>query len=445
MSSAAAATSLRASFLASANDTVRIACVGVRGQGRAHIQQYGRMENVEIAAICDVDENILNDRLQLAEKLKGKKPAGFTDVRKLLEDKSIDAISIATPNHWHTLQAIWAMQAGKDVYVEKPCSYNMFEAKQIMAARKKYNRIVQHGTNSRSGLAVQEAVKKMREGLIGDVYLARGLCFKWRDTIGRTPVSPVPAGVHYDLWTGPAPKHEFTKNRFHYNWHWFWDYGNGDLGNQGIHELDVARWGLGVTYPNKVTAIGGHFMFDDDQETPNTITALYEFDGAGSGKKKMMEFAVRHWMSNHEAGIDEGRKPAEFERTRVNNTVGNLFYGSKGYLAVEGYGKYWSVLGPNKEGNVNYQEPGPSGSQGGNNWKNFIDVVRSRKYEDLNAPIEQGAPSTVLIHLANISYLLGRTVNFDPNTWTCPGDKEATRMFTRKQGYRAPFVVPEKV
>ncbi|MGE5570307.1 MAG: Gfo/Idh/MocA family protein [Rhodospirillales bacterium] len=429
MGTAAATGSLRASALQSANDTVRVACVGVRGQGRSHIQTYARMPNVEIAALCDIDENVLNQNLQLAEKLTKKRPAAYVDLRKLLEDKSIDAVSIATPNHSHTLQAIWAMQAGKDVYIEKPCSHNMFECKQIVAARKKYNRIVQHGTNSRSGVAVQEAVRQMREGLIGEVYLARGICFKWRDTIGRAPVEPVPAGVNYDLWLGPAPVRPFTKNRFHYNWHWFWDYGNGDMGNQGIHEMDNARWGLGVTYPTKVTAIGGHFMFDDDQETPNTITALFEFNGTG-GKKKMLEFTVRHWISNHEAGINDA--PGRKDR----NTIGNIWYGSKGYVVVEGYNKYYSFLGPD-------QEPGPSLAQGGNNWANFIQAVRSRKYEDLNAPIEEGAISCTLVHLANISYRLGRSIRFDADTYTCPGDSEATKMFTRQ--YRKPFVVPEKV
>ena len=195
--------------------------------------------------------------------------------------------------------------------MEKPCSHDMFEAKQIVAAAQKYNRLVQHGTNSRSSIA-REAVQHLRDGLIGDVYMARGLCYKWRDTIGRKPVEPVPAGVHYDLWLGPAPEHQFTQNRFHYNWHWFWDYGNGDMGNQGIHQVDVSRWGLGVKYPTKVSAIGGHFMFDDDQETPNTITATFEFDDGG--KKKMMVFDVRHWITNHEAGIDEGSKAGEHRR-----------------------------------------------------------------------------------------------------------------------------------
>src|SRR5450756_65953 len=287
---------------ASANDTVRVACVGARGRGRDHIGAYNRMANVEIAAICDVDESVLNAQVAAVEKAKGKRPAAFTDLRKLLEDKTIDAISIATPNHHHTLQTIWACQAGKDVYVEKPCSHDMFEAKQIVAAAQKYNRLVQHGTNSRSSI-VREAIQHIRDGLIGEVFMARGLCYKWRDTIGRKPVEPVPAGVHYDLWLGPAPEHPFTQNRFHYNWHWFWDYGNGDLGNQGIHQVDVSRWGLGVNYPTKVSAIGGHFMFDDDQETPNTLAATFEFED--NGKKKVMTFEVRHRISNHEAGIGE--------------------------------------------------------------------------------------------------------------------------------------------
>jgi predicted dehydrogenase len=428
MSTAAAAGTAAMKGAPSINDTVRVACVGIRGQGNSHIREYSAMPNVEIAALCDVDENVLNKRLDEVVRAGKKKPAAFTDVRKLLEDKSIDAISIATPNHWHSLIGIWACQAGKDVYCEKPCSHNIFEGRQLVAAAQKYNRIVQHGTNSRSGVAIREAMDKMREGLIGDVYMARGLCFKWRDTIGHTPEEPVPAGVHYDLWTGPAPLHAFTKNRFHYNWHWNWDYGNGDIGNQGIHEMDVARWGLGVKYPTKVSGMGGHFMFDDDQQTPNTMVSTFEFDEGG--KKKFLVFEVRHWMSNHEAGIGEERK------AKNPNTVGNLFYGSKGYLAIDGYGQYKTWMGKD-------QQPGPSRSEDGNNWANFIEAVRSRKQSDLNAPIEEGYRSTVLVHLANISYRLGRTLEFDAENLKCKGDPEATAMFTRK--YRAPFVVPEKV
>lgn len=423
---ASAAAGLRQSAWASANETVRVACVGVRGQGGEHLHQYGKMPNVEIAAICDVDESVLNSRLAEVERMGRKRPAGYTDVRKLLEDKTIDAISIATPNHNHTLQTVWACQAGKHVYVEKPCSHDMFEARQIVAAAKKYNRLVQHGTNSRSSGAAREAVQRIREGLIGDVYLARGLCFKRRDTIGHKPAEPVPGGVHYDLWLGPAPLHEFTRNRFHYNWHWFWDYGNGDLGNQGIHQVDVCRWGLGVQYPAKVSAIGGHFMFDDDQETPNTLIASYEFDK--NGKKVMMEFEVRHWISNKEAGLAAGD----------SNCVGSVFYGPKGYVSIdsEDLGKYQTFLGKG-------QDPGPSGHDMGNNWANFIAAVRSGRHEDLNAPIEEGAISTTLVHLANISYRLGRTLQFDAQTYSCKGDEEANRMFRRD--YRKPFVVPEQV
>ncbi|HKE22609.1 MAG TPA: Gfo/Idh/MocA family oxidoreductase [Bryobacteraceae bacterium] len=415
--------------LASPNDTVRVGCVGVHGQGRSHIRAYSAMPNVEIAAICDVDESVLNQRLQEIEKAGKKRPAGFTDLRKLLEDKSIDAISIATPNHHHTLQAIWGVQAGKDVYVEKPCAYNIFEARQLLAVSQKYGRIIQHGTNGRSELMMREAVKRVREGVIGDVYLSRGLCYKWRDTIGHAPEEPVPAGVHYDEWIGPAVKRPFTRNRFHYNFHWQWEYGNGDLGNQGVHQIDAARWLLGVTYPTKITAMGGHYMFDDDQDTPNTLTANFEFDE--SGKKKLLVFEVRHWITNGEAGIVSRGGPGSNP-----DVVGNIVYGSKGYLSTaEGYKIF---LG--KE-----QQPGPKpeAGRGGDNWANFIQAVRSRKHSDLNAPMEEAVPSVMLIHLANISYRLGRTLNFDAVTMTCKGDTEANRMFTRA-AYRAPYVVPEK-
>jgi predicted dehydrogenase len=428
MGTAAAAGALVRPRLASANDTVRVACVGVRGQGKSHISAYSKMKNVEIAAVCDIDDSILNDRIAGIEKNTGKRPAAYKDLRKLLEDKTIDAVSIATPNHNHTMQTIWALRAGKDVYVEKPCAHNIFEAKQIVAAAKKYDKIVQHGVNARSSPGVQEAVAKMREGVIGDVYMARGLVFKWRDTIGRAKPEPVPPGVDYDLWLGPAPKHEFTKNRFHYNWHWFWDYGNGDIGNQGIHEMDIARWGLGVKYPTKVSAIGGHFMFDDDQETPNTLVSTFEFNEGG--KKRILTFEVRHWISNHEAGIGETKSFG------AGNTVGNTYYGSNGILAIDGYNEYKTWIGKD-------QHPGPSRNTPGNNWANFIDVVRSRKREEQNNPIEEGAISCVLMHLANISYRVGRTVQFDSEKMAIVGDPEATKLMTRN--YRKPFEVPEKV
>jgi predicted dehydrogenase len=412
--------------LASPNDTVRMGVVGLGGRGQSHVDAWSSMEpNVQVVAICDVDESHIGNKLKRLSDKGLKKPATYVDMRKMLEDKNIDAISIASPNHWHTLQTIWACQAGKDVYVEKPCSHNVFESQQIVAAARKYDRIVQQGSQSRSSPALQEAVQKMKDGEFGEIYMARGLCYKFRDTIGKTPVSPVPPGVDYDLWTGPAPKREFTANRFHYNWHWFWDTGNGDLGNQGIHEVDIARWGLGVTHPTKVSAIGGKFMFDDDQETPNTISASYEFDV--DGKKKMMTFEVRHWISPHEAGIN-GEKPG--------NTIGNQFYGSKGYLVIDNYNKYYSFMGKD-------QTPGPTATKRDEHWANFIGAVRSRRRQDLTAEVEEGALSCNLMHLANISYRLGRTLDWDEKTMTVVNDPEANKMLTR--AYRAPFVVPKHV
>ena len=433
-----------------ANDRVRIAVVGLHGQGWAHVERYSKMPDVEIAALCDVDENVTAQRLSEMEKMGIKKPAPFVDLRKLLDDKSIDAISIATPNHWHSLQAIWGCQAGKDVYVEKPMCHNPWEGRQLVRAAEKYNRIVQHGTNSRSGEAIIEGVKKMNDGLIGEVYLSRGLCYKWRKSIGHEPEAAVPAGFHYDLWTGPAPMKPFTRNRYHYNWHWVWDTGNGDFGNQGIHELDVARWGLGVQYPNRIAAIGAHVMFEDDQTTPNVLNVAYYFD-MPDGKKRLLEFEVRHWCTNHEAQIGTpafggGEVPAALGSAQEakgkkgpQNTVGNIFYGSKGYLAMNGYDSYKSWIGEE-------QEPGPHASAGGNNWANFIACVRSRKKEDLNAPIEEGLISCTLLHLGNASYRVGRALQFDPEKQEVIGDKQAALILhDGDRGYRKPYVVPENV
>ncbi len=445
-----------------ANDRVRVAVCGIRGRGFDHIEELAKIAQAEVALVCDVDESVIRDRVAQMEKKGLKIPQTCVDVRKVLEDKSIDAVSIATPNHWHSLMAIWACQAGKDVYIEKPCSHNSWEGRQLVRAANKYNRIVQHGTQSRSSKGIREGIQKLQEGVVGEVYLSRGLCYKWRDTIGRASVESVPSGVNYDLWTGPAPMKPFTKNRFHYNWHWIWDTGNGDIGNQGIHEMDVARWGLGVKFPNKVSAVGAHFMFDDDQETPNTLNCAFEFN-MPDGKRKMLEFEVRHWMSNHEAGIGEGRlsgaripaaglqaqpaAPKMKAATRpklgpdagTKNTIGNIFYGSKGYMVMDGYDGYKTWWG--KE-----QEPGPSGHGGENHFANFIGCVRSRKKEDLHAPIEEGHISCTLVHLANVAYRLGRTLKFDPETEQVIGDDDANRLLRdADRGYREPYVVPEEV
>jgi len=439
-----------------ANDRVRVAICGVRGRGNDHLHGYAKVPGAQIAALCDVDEGVLNQRLDDAEKLGFARPKPYGDIRKLLEDKDIDAISIAAPNHWHSLMAIWACQAGKDVYVEKPCSHNLFEGRQLVRAVKKYNRICQHGSQSRSNPGMVEAIHRLHDGTIGDVYLARAICFKWRQSIGRTPVESVPAGVNYDLWTGPAPLKPFTRNRFHYNWHWIWDTGNGEIGNQAIHEIDIARWGLGVRFPVSVSAMGGHFMFDDDQETPNVLNATFYFDGP-EGKRKMMELEVRHWITNHEAEIGTGaygasgvpaaglnagatKQPANKNplapKDAKTNTIGNIFYGSNGYLAVDGYDAYKTWV-------TDEAEPGPYGKGSGDHFANFIDCVRSRRAEDIHSPIEEGHISTTLVHLANASYRLGRRLQFDPVQEQVVGDDEANRLL--RGSYRAPYIVPEEI
>ena len=439
-----------------ANDRIRVAVIGVRGRGWDHVKGYKSLPGVELAYFCDIDESVLRKRVADAEQMGISKPQTFVDIRKLLEEKNVDAVSIATPNHWHSLMGIWAAQAGKDIYIEKPCSHNWWEGRQLVNAVNKYKVICEHGSQCRSSPAIREAMEKMQSGFLGNVYMARGLCYKWRDTIGHAKEEPVPEGVHYDLWTGPAPMKPFTKNRFHYNWHWIWDTGNGDLGNQGIHEVDLARWGLGVTLPTKVTAMGSHFLFDDDQQTPNVITAAYEFK-TPDAKTRMMTFEVRGWMTNHESGIGSaefgggGVPAAGLDKTGAGkqkadlgpasgrpSTIGNLYYGSKGYIAISNYDAYKSFLGESGE-------PGPEkhASLGHEHFANFIDCMRSRKAEDLHAPILEGHLSATLVHLANASYRLGRTINFDPETESVVNDAEATSLL--RGTYRAPYTVPEKV
>jgi predicted dehydrogenase len=464
----------RARAQRSPNDTVNVAIIGLRGdnnghptwtsrgRGLDHYEHLSRIRNVRITHVVDIDERHFKTSLPFAKENWGGDPRTETDFRRVLDDRDVDAVTIAAPDHWHALMTIWACQAGKDVYVEKPCSHNVFEGRKCVEAARRYNRIVQHGTQSRSGKGVIEGIKQINDGLIGEVYLARGLCYKWRDTIGRASEEAIPSGVNYDLWTGPAPMKPFTRNRFHYNWHWIWDTGNGDIGNQGVHEMDKARWGLGVKYPTKVSAIGGHFMFDDDQQTPNTLNAAFEFVTPDS-KRKMLEFEVRHWITNSEAMIgtkafgSEGvpaaglaaspaadtksaaAKPKTGPDAGSHNVIGNLFCGSKGYMAMGDYDSYKSWLG--KE-----MEPGPSGHGAGDHYANFIDCVRNRKKEDLHAPIEEGHISCTLIHLANISYRLGRTIHFKPDTQEINGDKEAMELIHEgDRGYRDPYVVPEKV
>jgi predicted dehydrogenase len=411
-----------------ANDRVRIGVVGIRGMGFTHIRNYSQLENVEVAALCDVDERLFAKRLKWLEDNGKPKPKLYRDIRDLLDDKDIDAISVATPNHWHALAGIWAAQAGKHATLEKPGTHNVFEGRQLIKAAEKYNTLIQHHAERRCFPGFQSAVEFLHSGGLGEVYMAKGLCYKWRKTIGKETDAPVPEGVDYDLWLGPAPKRPFNPNRFHYNWHWHWDYGNGDLGNQGAHQMDIARWGLGVKHPTVISSLGGHYMFDDDQETPNTQISVFEYpnEKGGGDKKKMMQFEVRHWITNHEGGIGEGS----------SNNIGNLFYGSEGYMVIDLGGNWKTFMGKNRE-------PGVGGEGRGDMFENFVNAIRSNDKSQLVGSIEEGHYSCSLMHLANISYRVGRRLHFDPVKETFLHDTEADAMLTRE--YRHPFVVPEIV
>jgi predicted dehydrogenase len=402
-----------------ASDTVRVAVIGLRGRGKDHIHGFHKQPGVQVTAFCDVDESILQERATQYEKDSGRSLKCYRDMRAVFDDKEIDAVSFATPNHWHALGGIWAMQAGKHTYIEKPCSHNIWEGRQLVNAARKYNRLCQHGTQGRSSPAIREAIQKLKEGVIGDVYMARGLCFKWRPSIGKTDgPQPLPASVDYDLWCGPAPKKPLLRKNLHYDWHWQWDFGNGDMGNQGVHEMDMARWGLGVGLPARIQSMGGHYMFDDDQQTPNTLICTFEYPR----EAKLLQFETRHWVSNYEGGFGS---PGD-------NNVGVLFYGSEGYMELE-YFNYRTYLGKKRE-------PGPKGSGEGDPWNAFISAVRSGKREDLGVDIEEGHLSSALCHLGNISYRTQRTIHFDPAAEKIIDDQEAGQMLSRS--YRDPFVVP---
>ncbi len=401
----------------SANERVRIAVLGVNGRGRDNIRGFQRLPDAEVVMLCDPDKRLLAQRAEEFEKQTGKKVQTEPDLRRVFENKEIDAVSIASPNHWHALSGIWACQAGKDVYIEKPASHNVFEGRKLVEAAHKYNRIVQHGIQLRSSEALQEAVELLRKGVIGKVYMSRGLVFRWRPSIGKQPNEAPPDYLDWNIWQGPAQERPFSRRLVHYNWHWHWEYGNGDLGNQGIHETDMCMWGLGVdTLPSKITSMGGKFLFDDDKETPEILSSLFFYPK----ENKMIQFEVRHWCTNEEQGVG----------------VGNIFYGSDGYMLVKGYDTFEVYLGQKRE-------KGPAKRAGGDHYANFIKAVRSRKTSDQNGPVETAHLSSALAHLGNIAYRTGRVLTFDPVKERFVGDRQADQMLTRK--YRAPFVVPEKV
>jgi predicted dehydrogenase len=432
-----------------ANERLNVAVLGIRNQGTVHLREFCGLKashNVQVRTVCDPDEALFPAAVKLVEEKTGVKPATEPDLRRVFADQAIDAVAIAAPNHWHALATVWACQAGKHVYVEKPVSHNIWEGRKMVEAGRKYGVRLQVGLMNRSARNVREAIAFLQGGGIGDLYLARALCFKARDSYGWSPDSAPPAGLHYDLWLGPAPWRPYNEKRGHYNWHWYWDTGNGDTGNTGPHQLDIARWGLGKkVHPVSVYSAGGIYGYNREdvapekrtkgtrvyggvetyghdkttQETPNTQTATYRYaDGT------LLEMETRGRYTNH-----EGSKGQE---------VGNLFYGTEGWLELGG--NTWKAF--RRRG----KEPFAGSKDGvkeGSHWANFIDAVRSGKNETLHCDILEGHLSTTLCHLANISYLVGRSLQFAGDTEKFVRDPEADAHL--KRVYRPPYVVPEKV
>jgi predicted dehydrogenase len=394
------------------NDEIRTAILGIRNQGKNHIAYHQATPNVRIATLCDPDERLFADRVGL---VNGGKPATEIDFRRVLDDKNIDCVCIAMPNYWHALATVWACQAGKDVYVEKPATFCISEGRKMIEAGKKYNRIVQNGTQMRMHTGRQEAIQLLRDNILGDLYMVRSFIYNPRDSIGRQADEPVPQGVNYDLWLGPNAEYPYNPNHFHYNWHWFWATGNGEIGNNGPHMADLIIQGLNRqdTLPVKISSQGGRYAWNDQGETPNTQTTTYTYaDGL------MVTLDIRNLPSNKEADINEGA----------------IFYGPKGYMVISDKG-YQTVID---------KKPGPKGEGAGAHRElvqNFYDAVRSRDKSSLLAPIEYGHTAAALCHLGNIAYRLGRTVEFDPKTETFPNDAVANALLTRD--YRKPYAMPE--
>ncbi len=379
-----------------ANDVIRVGVAGLNGRGASHVAEFAKIPGVEITYLIDPDARTHDARLkQLAKAVPtGAAPRTVKDVREALADPNLDAVSIATPNHWHALMTIWACQAGKDVYVEKPCSHNIHEGRIAVDATRTHGRIVQHGTQTRSSADWAAVAALVQSGEYGKLLVSRGLCYKSRPSIGVKPDAAIPAALDYNLWTGPASEHPFNPNYVHYNWHWFWDFGNGDVGNQGVHQMDIARWMIpGATLPRSVVSLGGRFGYQDQGETPNTQVAVFDY-----GDTKLV-FEVRGLKTDGYLG----------------QKVGNLVHLEAGTIAE---GKPFTFT---PKGSTQAQ-PLPKAGAGEDHFANFIKAVRSRKNADLNAEILEGHYSAALCHLANISYRTGRAVPFADPTPPVAGD-----------------------
>jgi predicted dehydrogenase len=452
-----------------ANGDVRLAVVGLNGKGKEQAAAFRGIPGVRVVALCDVDRAVLERNVEAARAL-GDSPRAFEDYRDLLAQPDIDAVSIVTPNHQHTLQAIWALQAGKDVFVEKPVSHDLWEGQQLVRATKKYGRIVQAGMQNRSSPAIASALAWQRAGHIGKVTAARALCFKRRDSIGKTSgPQPVPSGVNYDLWLGPLPQGPLRRSRLHYDWHWQWATGNGDIGNQGNHQLDVARRFLGQSgLPSRVSSAGGRLGYSDDGETPNTLVVRYDYPGA----PLLLELRGLPARAGAEP-MDEYR----------GLSVGNVIECEGGYLVVPAK-DYSSAQAFDAKGKLLQEWSGVQ-----RHYENFIAVVRSRKASELNAPIVEAQVSSGLSHLANLSQRLGHPAGaaevsqafssdpllsdalarmnqhlsqnaidpgqvplqlgaslvLDGKTGNVTGEHAAAAQPLSRREYRKPFVVPEQV
>ena len=391
------------------NDRVRVAVMGGRIRGKFHLGAFPSQPNVEITYLIEPDESIVPAALEALAKKQTAVPKVEKDVRKVLDDKTVTALVVAAPDHWHALATVWACQADKHVYVEKPCSHNLVEGRRMVQAARKHKRVVQVGTQRRSAEHVLAAREFIQAGKLGKVPFARAWIAGNRPTIGKKADAPIPKGVDYSLWLGPAKDRPFNPNHFHYNWHWFWEYGTGELGNNGIHGLDVARFVLGLDAPTRVTSGGGKHFYDDDQETPDTQVATFDFPGC------TLVWEHRIWAKT---GLE-------------GEPFGIALYGEKGTLVFNSKG--WEVKDGVTAGHK--QAGGPEAAH----VKNFLDGIRDGKPQ--NADIEEGHKSTRLCHLGNIACRLGRTLKFDAATETIPGDAEANKLLGRE--YRAPFVLPE--
>lgn len=375
----------------SANEIVNVAVIGTGGRGQGLIKNFSAARNSRLVALCDLDP----ERLAKAAGAAGGSVKQYGDYRRLLQDREVDAIVIAATDHWHAPLALAAILAGKHVYVEKPCSHNIQETNLLMKCARAHKKCVQHGTQRRSSARDMAGVRALQEGLIGEVFVAKAINHQLREKIGKAAEEPPPPGVDYDLWLGPAPKRPFTRNRWHYNWHWFWDYGGGDLPNDGIHQLDVAIWGMGLDlqYPEAILASGAQLWYDDDHETPDTQTVVYEYPG------KQIIYEMRLWTDYTLEGHDNG----------------TVFYGTKGRMEI---GRKGAIV-TTAEGKTFEAKPEDYGIQAEDIANNFITAVRHDDPSKLNSPIERGAVSTNLCHLGNIGVRCGGIkLAYDPQTET---------------------------